>query len=200
MVRTFRSRRSYPPLSDGISSRRLERRANLPNSEAPHATIEARTITAVAIVNQNSRLARGPKRSILSLRQGRGCRRCSTTNCWRRQRFSAISSAFGLKVAAMAKTSSRNTCPPPPSSQQGRLAGDLSIPSPRINSGPVLAPYRRQSFEFPAGTASASLLGLQRQNANSGTRRIVGHYCAVSKVATVFAQLRGPQPLRSLLL
>ena len=30
-----------------------------------------------------------------SLRRGRGCRRCSTTNCWRRQRFSAISSAFG---------------------------------------------------------------------------------------------------------
>jgi hypothetical protein len=38
--------------------------------------------------------------------------RCSTTNCWRRQRFSAISSAFGLKIAPMAKTSNRNTCAP----------------------------------------------------------------------------------------
>ena len=32
----------------------------------------------------------------------------------RRQRFSAISSAFGLKIAAMAKISNRNTCAPQP--------------------------------------------------------------------------------------
>jgi hypothetical protein len=43
-------------------------------------------------------------------------------------RFSAISSAFGLKIAAIAKISNRNTCaPPPPSFQQERRAGDLSM-------------------------------------------------------------------------
>ena len=44
----------------------------------------------------------------------------------RRQRFSAISSAFA---------------PPPPSFEQGRLAGDLSMPSPRIGSGSVFAAH-----------------------------------------------------------
>jgi hypothetical protein len=43
----------------------------------------------------------------------------------RRQRFSAISSAFGLEIAAMARTSNRNSAPPPPSSQQERRAGDF---------------------------------------------------------------------------
>jgi hypothetical protein len=41
---------------------------------------------------------------------------------------SEIGSAFDLKIAAMAKTSNRNTCaPPPPSFQQKRRAGDLSM-------------------------------------------------------------------------
>jgi hypothetical protein len=66
--------------------------------------------------------------SLASLKRGRGCRRCSTTNCCRGQRFSAIGSAFGLKIAAIAKTSNRNACaPPPPSFQDGRRAGDLSM-------------------------------------------------------------------------
>src|SRR6201997_3620778 len=55
MVQTFGSRRSHPSLSDGIGSGRPARRTNLPNSEAPHATIEVRAIAAVAIVNQESR-------------------------------------------------------------------------------------------------------------------------------------------------
>jgi hypothetical protein len=55
MVQTLRSRRSYPSLSDCIGSGRPERRANLLYSDAPHATVEARTIAAVAIVNQKSR-------------------------------------------------------------------------------------------------------------------------------------------------
>jgi hypothetical protein len=51
-----------------------------------------------------------------------------TTNCCRRQRFSAISSAFGLKIAAMAETSNRKTCGPSlPSFQQERRAGHLSM-------------------------------------------------------------------------
>ena len=55
MVQTLRSRRSHPSLSDGIGSRRPERRANLPYPEAPHATIEACSIATVAIMNQKSR-------------------------------------------------------------------------------------------------------------------------------------------------
>jgi len=76
----------------------------------------------------NHRLARIQKHRSVSLKRGRGCRRCRTINCCCRQRFSAISSALGLKIAAMAKTSNRNTCaPPPPSFQQERRAGDLSM-------------------------------------------------------------------------
>src|SRR6516162_11341302 len=55
MVQTFGSHRSHPSLSDGISAGRPERRTNLLYSETPHATIEVRTIAAVAIVNQESR-------------------------------------------------------------------------------------------------------------------------------------------------
>jgi hypothetical protein len=54
MVQALRSRRSHPSLSDGIGSRRPERRVNLPYPEAPHATIEAYSIAAVAIMNQKS--------------------------------------------------------------------------------------------------------------------------------------------------
>src|SRR5215831_9514789 len=53
MVQTLGSRRSHPSLSDGIGSRRPEWRANLPYPEAPHATIEACSIAAVAIMNQS---------------------------------------------------------------------------------------------------------------------------------------------------
>jgi hypothetical protein len=55
MVQTLRSSRSQPSLSDGIGSRRPERRANLPYPEASHATIEACFIATVAIMNQKSR-------------------------------------------------------------------------------------------------------------------------------------------------
>src|SRR5215468_8176751 len=54
MIKTLRSGRSHPSLSDGIGSRRPERRANLAYPEAPHATIEACSIAAVAIMNQKS--------------------------------------------------------------------------------------------------------------------------------------------------
>jgi hypothetical protein len=50
-----------------------------------------------------NRVATGPHR---------GHRRCSTNICWRRQRFSAINKALGLKIAAMAHSRSRNTVPP----------------------------------------------------------------------------------------
>ena len=55
MVQTLRSRGSHPSLSDSMGSRRPERRANLPYPEAAHATIEAYSIAAVAIMNQKSR-------------------------------------------------------------------------------------------------------------------------------------------------
>ena len=55
MVQTLRSRRSHPSFSDGIGSGRPERRANLPYPEAPHATIEACSVAAVAIMDQKLR-------------------------------------------------------------------------------------------------------------------------------------------------
>jgi hypothetical protein len=81
------------------------------------ARCQPRTVSGFAINNGlrqslNHRLARIQKRRSVSLRRGRGCRRCSTANCWRRQRFSATSSAFGLKIAPMAETNNRNTCAP----------------------------------------------------------------------------------------
>jgi hypothetical protein len=60
-VQTFRSRRSYPSLSEGIGSKGSERRANLPYFDAPHATIEGRTIAAV---ESKIAVARGPRCSI----------------------------------------------------------------------------------------------------------------------------------------
>jgi hypothetical protein len=50
VAQTLRSRGSHPSLSDSISSRGRERRANLPYPEASHATIEACYIVAVAIM------------------------------------------------------------------------------------------------------------------------------------------------------
>ena len=54
MVQALRSHRSHPSLSDGIGSMQPERRATLPYPEAPQATIEACSIAAVAIMNQES--------------------------------------------------------------------------------------------------------------------------------------------------
>ena len=90
-------------------------RRSPPPVRAPPRSLPARTLSGFTISNGlrqslNHRLARIQKRRSASLTRGRGCRRCSTTNCWQRQRFSAISSAFGLKIAPMAKTSNRNTC------------------------------------------------------------------------------------------
>jgi hypothetical protein len=44
-------------------------------------------------------------------KRGRGCLRCSTNNCCRRQRFSATSRAFGLRAAEMIQTKKRTTPP-----------------------------------------------------------------------------------------
>jgi hypothetical protein len=54
VVQTFRSCRSHPSFRDGIGSGRSQRRANLPYSEVPRATIEAHAIAAIAAVNQES--------------------------------------------------------------------------------------------------------------------------------------------------
>jgi len=51
--------------SGGIGSRRPERRANLPYPEAPHATIEACSIAAVAIMSQKSRWRSMPFHDLL---------------------------------------------------------------------------------------------------------------------------------------
>jgi hypothetical protein len=102
-------------------------------------TVSGFTISNGLRQSLNHRLARIQKRRSAFLRQGRGCRRCSTTNCWRRQRFSAISSDFGLKVAAMAKISNRNTCAP-------AAVIPARAPHPRLvnakPSGSVFAPNR----------------------------------------------------------
>jgi len=59
----------------------------------------------------NHRLANIQKRRSALLSRGRGYRRCSTSNCCRKQRFSAINGVFGLNIAAMAHSRSRNTRP-----------------------------------------------------------------------------------------
>jgi hypothetical protein len=59
----------------------------------------------------NHRLANIQKRRSALPSRGRGYRRCSTSNCCRKQRFSAINRAFGLNIAAMAHSRSRNTRP-----------------------------------------------------------------------------------------
>jgi hypothetical protein len=51
------------------------------------------------------------RRSALPSR-GRGCLRCRTSNCCRRQRFSAISRTLGLNAAAITQTRKRTTVPP----------------------------------------------------------------------------------------
>jgi hypothetical protein len=126
-----RSELEAPP---GLSGGHLLFHERIATSSTPSNPLAAspETVSGFTISNGcrqslSHRLARIQKRRSVSLKRDRGCRRCSTTNCCRRQRFSAISSAFGLKIAAMAKTSNRNTCaPPPPSFQQARRAGDLS--------------------------------------------------------------------------
>jgi hypothetical protein len=57
----------------------------------------------------NHRLANIQMRRSALLSRGRGYRRCSTSNCCRKQRFSAINRAFGLNIAAMAHSRSRNS-------------------------------------------------------------------------------------------
>ena len=58
-----------------------------------------------------NRLANIQKRRSALLSRGRGYRRCSTSNCCRKQRFSAINRVFGLNIAAMAHSRSRNIRP-----------------------------------------------------------------------------------------
>ena len=55
MFQALRSHRSQPSFSDGIGSRRSEWCANLPYSEVSHATIEARSVATIAIVDQKLR-------------------------------------------------------------------------------------------------------------------------------------------------
>jgi hypothetical protein len=59
----------------------------------------------------NHRLANIQKRRSALLSRGRGYQRCSTSNCCRKQRFSAINRVFRLNIAAMAHSRSRNTRP-----------------------------------------------------------------------------------------
>ena len=66
--------------------------------------------------------------------------------------FSATNSTFGLKIAAMAKTSSRNTyAPRRRPSKQERLTGDLSMPGP----GPTPDRYLRPTGELTRGCGDA---------------------------------------------
>src|SRR5215470_6087234 len=58
----------------------------------------------------NQRYAKIQKRRSTSSRRGRGLRRCRTTSCCRRQRLSAISSAFGWTAAASAHSKQRSIC------------------------------------------------------------------------------------------
>ena len=63
----------------------------------------------------------------------------------RRQRFSAISSAFGLKIAAMAKISNRDTCAPaafiPERAQRWRFVNAINPPD-RLRIG-ICAPQHK---------------------------------------------------------
>jgi hypothetical protein len=59
----------------------------------------------------NHRLANIQKRRSALLSPRPRIRRCSTSNCCRKQRFSAINRVFGLNIAAMAHSRSRNTRP-----------------------------------------------------------------------------------------
>jgi hypothetical protein len=63
-VQALRSCRTHPSLSDCVSPRRSKRRANLLYAKVPHATIKARTIAAIPIVNQKSPVAPGSRWSI----------------------------------------------------------------------------------------------------------------------------------------
>jgi len=60
----------------------------------------------------NQRHAKIQKRRSASSRSGRGMRRCRTSSCCRRQRLSAISSAFGWRAAGIAHSKQRSiaTC------------------------------------------------------------------------------------------
>src|SRR5262249_12136881 len=80
----------------------------------------------------NQRHAKIQKRRSTSSRRGRGLRRCRTTSCCRRQRLSAISSAFGWPAAANA-TSSRRGIDLSPCSGTARR---LMLFNPVNGSGP----------------------------------------------------------------
>ena len=115
-----------------------------------------------------------------SLRRGRGCRRCSTTNCWRRQRFSAIGIAFGLKIAPMAKTSNRNTCTPAaiiPARAPRRRPINAK---PSGSSGSVFAPHKTTGGALRLGDrigAGATGRGLYGLSPCAGARRGTGATC-----------------------
>ena len=59
----------------------------------------------------NQRLTQIQNRRSALLRRGCGHLRCSTNSCCRRLRFSAISSALGLKAAAIVQSRKRTTRP-----------------------------------------------------------------------------------------
>src|SRR5262245_52807617 len=54
VVQALGSDRSHPALRYGVGSRRSEWRANLGNTNIAHPTIECRTETAVAVMNEKS--------------------------------------------------------------------------------------------------------------------------------------------------
>jgi hypothetical protein len=73
VVQALGSDGSDPALGDGVGLRRSERRANLGNTNIAHPTIECGTITAVAVMNQETSRYSVPSTAFdNSLRRPRG--------------------------------------------------------------------------------------------------------------------------------
>ena len=75
------------PTTTSCLTRRSPPPVRAPPRSLPAGTLSGFTISNGLRQSLNHRLARIQKRRSASLTRGRGCRRCSTTNCWQRQRF-----------------------------------------------------------------------------------------------------------------
>ena len=102
------------------------------------------------------------RRSALPSR-GCGCLRCRTSNCCRRQRFSAISRTLGLNAAAIAQTRKRTSRPPTNAGHsRGAKACDCQPRSPwtailRPTAGVATSTARRSCWQSDRMTAGPGI-------------------------------------------
>ena len=131
----------------GLPGRRERRRQYVRQPWRCHrSTVSGLTMRREVRQPLNQRHAKIQKRRSASPRRGRGMRRCRTSSCCRRQRLSAISSAFGWTAAAIAHRKQRSIDVLPLNRQEADASQWPSIRTARTDHN--FAPFTRRAHHY----------------------------------------------------